>query len=133
MKRWSQTVALAALGSAFVIMVIHDLVYDAIPFFAAKPVRLLYVLALGVIGGLFAWWGHRLPPRLKSLAGLLFWAGCAAGLTAFLVWFGIRLARFSDSIDISDALPWLLVTLGLLSVLCGWLWHSFWQAAKRRP
>lgn len=133
MKRWSQITALAACGSAFAIMVVHDVVNDSIPFFAAKPVRLLYVLALGVIGGLFAWLGYRLPPRLKSLAGLLFQGISAVGLTAFLVHYGIGLKRLSDDIDVSDALSRLLVMLGLLCVLCGWLWHSFWQAVTHRP
>lgn len=133
MKRWCRITAVAAFGSAFAIMVVHDVVHDSIPFFAAKPVRLLYVLALGVIGGLFAWVGYRLPPRLKSLAGLLFQGSCAVFLTALLVHCGIGLTRLSNVIDKSDALPWFLVTLGLLSGLCGWLWHSFWQAAKHRP
>lgn len=132
MKRWSQTVAVAALGSAFAIMVVRDVVHDSIPFFATKPSRLLYVLALGVVGGLVARLGHRLPVRLKLMVSLFSWSSCAVGLTAFLVYCGIRIAQVSKDIDISDALPWLLVTLGFLSVLCGWLWHSFWQAAKHR-
>ena len=132
MKRWSQIVAVAAIGTALAIVVARDVIQDSIPFFATKPSRLLYVLAFGVAGGLAAWLGHRLQVRPKSLVSLPLWGGCAVGLTMLLVYCGIRIARFPDDLDLSGALPSLWVTLGWLSVLCGWLWHSFWQAAKRR-
>lgn len=131
-KRWSQILTAAVLGTAFAIMVVYDLIHDSIPFFAAKPIRLLYVAALGLVGGFLAWASHRLSPSVRWWGGLFLRSVAALGLTVWLGYFTVRLTRFSAEIDLTSSWPWLLVMLSSFGLLAAWLWFSLWQSAKRR-
>ena len=104
---------------------------DGVGYFTSNPRRLLYVVAIGVGGGLLALAFSRVSPVTRRALRLAALGGFAACVTAFLAVFATRLASFAPMVTESGMWGWVVAALASLSVVAVLVWLEFYLVWRR--
>ena len=104
---------------------------DGVGYFTSHPLRLLYVVGIGVVGGILALAFSRLSPVARRTLRLTALGGFGACVTAFLAIFTARLASFAAMVTESGAWGWVVAALVSLSVITVLVWLEFYLVWRR--
>ena len=99
---------------------------DGVGYFTSQPRRLLFVVFIGVTGGVLALALSRLSPVARRAFRLLALGEFATCVTGFLAIFAVRLASFASSITESGMWGWVVAALVSLSVVTILVWLEFY-------
>jgi hypothetical protein len=103
---------------------------EAVHYFSSQPAELLYVAAIGIVGGLAALGFDRVPVHMKRNVRVFGWAGAASTTIALIGYLGfsfVRLVLFSAG---SGGTHYKMLLPLSLSALAAYLWYVFYQAFK---
>jgi len=132
MKRWSIIIAAALFAICLVVdMVGEVLANETIQYFSSQPHRLLYVAAIAITGGFIALGFSRFSSRTQRRVKAFAWGAAASSLTAFIGYFGFRLASLSSLVIESGGSRWVVLGLLLFSGIAAYLWFECYRACKR--
>ncbi len=135
MKRWSAIVLLGAIIVWAIVDTAHDFkANDTIGYFSEKPLRLLYILAIGVVGGVAFFAFDRLSPGTKHKAKLLGLGAAATLLTGFAAQMGYGFIIYFSLLFPSSVLVVLVFAALVLffASLAALLWLEFFTVLKTR-
>ena len=104
---------------------------DGVGYFTLHPRRLLYVVAIGVGGGLLAFGFSRLAPLPRRALKLAALGGFAACVTVFLIILAMRLASFAPMITESGMWGWVVTALASLTVVAVLVWLEFYSVWRQ--
>ncbi len=128
-------IATALLIAAFIVWAIVDAVHEfraneTAKFYSSHPERLLYVLAIAVVGGVVAILFYRLSPSSQRRAKLFALGGVAIFLTTFLGYWLIRLVPQLPTLAASTGVLFLLLPLIFVGALASGFWYEFFHVLK---
>lgn len=133
MKRWIIIIATALVGISLVVDMVREFfANETIQYFASQPHQLLYVAAIAIVGGFVALAFSRLSPRTQRNVCVFAWGAAASTLTAFIGYFGFRLASLSSFNFESGGSARVLLVLLLFSCVAAYLWFECYRAWKTR-
>jgi hypothetical protein len=131
MKKWSIIIAAALLATWLVVDTVREFfANETIQYFSSEPHRLLYVVAIAIVGGFAALGFTRLSPRAQRHVRVFAWGAAATTLTAFVGYFVFRLASLLSLVVESDGSAWVVLALLLFSGIAAYLWFEFYRAWK---
>jgi hypothetical protein len=131
MKRRSIILGAVVVGAWIVVDTVREfLANETLEYFATKPVRLLHVAAIAIVGGLAALGFARLSPSTQRQVRVFAWGAAASALTLFVVWFAFRLALLASLVVESGGSVWGLLAWLLFVAVAAYLWFEFYRAMK---
>ena len=105
---------------------------EGIAYFSSKPNRLLYVMLLGVGGGVVAFGISRLSPKSQSNLKLLALGGFGSVLVVAVAFFGHLLCRLAVAPLIEAPLwGWIIAAFCSMAVAAVFIWLEFRQVWRR--
>jgi hypothetical protein len=132
MKKWK------VIGIAlFVIFAAADSVLDFIQndgfhYFAAQPIRWLWVAVISIGGGLSTLIVCRLSPRWQRRAKLLALGLAASCLTALAGYFTFMFVRWSSWFGVSNSPVFFFIVPPCAGCGAVWLWFAFCRVSRKR-
>jgi H+/Cl- antiporter ClcA len=131
MKKWSIIIAAALVATWLLVDMVHEFfANETIQYFSSEPHRLLYVAAIGIVGGFAALGFARLSPRAQRRVRIFAWGAAASILTTFVGYFAFRLASLSPLVVESGGSAWVVLALLLFSAIAAYLWFEFCRTLK---
>ena len=131
MKRWSALLVIIVIVVWMLFNTIHDFfANDTIQYFSTEPRRLLYVVAIGIIGGLLTWCFERLSSRSKRRVRIFSLGVAAVTLTAFAGYFTFCALSLASFIIESGGTVWVLFVPLFIFGFAAYFWLEFYRACK---
>lgn len=127
MRRTSLILGLVLIAG----LIVHDVYQffvtnEGIQYFSARPSRLLYVLLLGIAGGVVALGINRLSPASRHRLKLMAAGGFGSLLVAALIFFGHLLYLLASSPPIETQLwGWIVAAFCSVAVAGVLVWIEF--------
>ena len=126
MKKSVGIILVVAFAIFAVADAIHDFIAnDTIHYFSERPHQLLLVAAIGIVGGLMAFFFYRLSPHSQRRVKLLILGLAASFVTLACGWFLYRAADFSFAGGHT-----LIMALLSISAVALLLWFEFYQVLR---
>src|SRR5258706_528759 len=130
MKKWSTIIAVVFVAGW--IEARDFFANETIQYFSSEPRRLLYVIAIAMVGGVAALAIDRLSPSAKRRGRLLAWGGAACAVTTFIGYMAFQLVCLSSFLSEFGGSHWLQLVLYffLMSVIAAYLWFEFYNVLR---